>query len=323
MESSDPEHSILLERPKEEIDRIQDWIRETVLNRMRKKGVVIGLSGGVDSSVCAALCVNSLGKERVLGLFMPEKDCKSETNDLGRLIASHLDITTITEDITPVLTSAGCYERRDDGIRMTIPEYGPDWMSKVVLPSILDSNRLSISNIVVRDPNGSDITKRMRTRSYLQVVAASNFKQRTRKMMEYYHGDRLNYAVVGTPNKLEYDLGFFVKNGDGAADIKPIGHLYKTQVYQIGELLGIPEKILSRPPTTDTYSLPQSQEEFYFSLPYDKMDIALHAYDNNYSEKKLGEILDVDEDTAGRIYLDIRNKKRMASFLHLPPQVPE
>ena len=115
---------------------------------------------------------------------------------------------------------------------------------------------------------------------YLGVVAATNMKQRTRKQLEYYHADRLNYAVLGTPNRLEYDQGFFVKNGDGAADIKPIAHLYKTQVYALAAHLGLPEEIRSRPPTTDTWSLAQSQEEFYFSVPYPTMDLCLFGLEN-------------------------------------------
>jgi NAD+ synthase len=302
-----------------EASRLEEWIRDIVFNVLRKKGVVIGLSGGVDSSVCAAICVNSLGKERVFGLFTPEKECKEETNDLGKVIAEHLDIDVLKEDITSTLKSAGCYERRNDGIRMTVPEFEDTWGSKVALPSILESDRLNISNIIVRSPSGREIVKRMKKSSYLQVVAASNFKQRTRKMIEYYHAERLNYAVVGTPNKLEYELGFFVKYGDGAADLKPIAHLYKTQVYQLGRHYGLPEEILERPPTTDTYSLPQSQEEFYFSLPYDKMDLALYSFNNGYEESELARALSVDESIAGRVYKDIENKKRVAKFLQSPP----
>ena len=303
-----------------EAKRIEEWVKRGVFEDFRKKGVVIGLSGGIDSSVCAAICVNGLGKERILGLFTPECECEEETHDLGELIADHLGVKAIREDITPILEGAGCYSRRNDGIRLVVPQYKDNWDSKVVLPSILKSNSLNVSSIVVRDPEGNEFKKRMNMRSYLQVVAASNFKQRTRKMMEYYHAERLNYVVVGTPNKLEYDLGFFVKYGDGAADIKPIAHLYKTQVYELGKHYGLPDEILKRPPTTDTYSLPQSQEEFYFSLPYNKMDLALYSYDNGYTESQLAEALDVEEVVAKRIYRDIESKKRVAEYLQAPPQ---
>jgi len=307
--------------PGSEAGKIEKWVRDTVVETFRKRGVVIGLSGGIDSSVCAAICVNALGRENVLGLFTPETEGEEETNHHGRVIAEHLGVETIREDITKVLEEAGCYRRRNQGIRMTIPEFKDEWGSKVILPEMKDGGRLNVSSIVVRDGSGDFKQKRMKTRSYLQVVASSNFKQRTRKMMEYYHAERLNYAVVGTPNKLEYDLGFFVKYGDGAADIKPISHLYKTQVYQLGRQYGLPAEILDRRPTTDTYSLPQTQEEFYFTLPYGDMDLALYAYDNGYSEMELSEAMGISSQQAEGIYQDIKNKKRIANFLHTPPLV--
>src|SRR5439155_4496465 len=165
----------------------------------------------------------------------------------------------------------------------------PGWKSKLVLPSVVDGQTFRIFSIVAQSPDGAQITRGLTLEAYLGIVAATNFKQRTRKMLEYYHADRLNFAVTGTPNRLEYDQGFFVKLGDGAADIKPIAHLYKTQVYQMAEYLHLPETIRKRPPTTDTYSLPQSQEEFYFSLPYDKMDLVLYGKNNGYSASVIGQ----------------------------------
>ena len=142
-------------------------------------------------------------------------------------------------------------------------------------------------------------------------------------MMEYYHADRLNYAVVGTPNRLEYDQGFFVKNGDGAADIKPIAHLYKTQVYELAARLGVPEEIRSRPPTTDTFSMPQSQEEFYFSLPYQQMDVCLYAYNHNLSAAEVGATLGLSEEQVERVFRDIESKRRATRYLQLPPLLVE
>jgi NAD+ synthase len=139
--------------------------------------------------------------------------------------------------------------------------------------------------------------------------------------MEYYHADRLNFAVAGTPNRLEYDQGFFVKNGDGAADLKPIAHLYKTQVYQLAEYLGIPDVIRTRPPTTDTYSLPQTQEEFYFSLPYDQLDLCLYARNQHVPAADLGAALGLSEREVERVFRDIDSKRRATRYLHMPPQM--
>jgi NAD+ synthase len=259
----------------------------------------------------------------VLGLFMNDAESSSETVELGRLAASHLGINTVDEALAPMLVAAGCYSRRDAAIRTVVPNYGEGWRCKIVLPSVLDGDRLRIFTLVVQSPDGKVQRVRMPHEVYLQVVAATNFKQRLRKMLEYYHADRVNYAVVGTPNLLEYDQGFFVKQGDGAADIKPIAHLYKTQVYQLAELLGIPEKILRRPPTTDTYSLPQSQEEFYFSLPYDRMDACLYARNHGVPAPEAAVALGLTTDQIERVYRDIDAKRSAARYLHAPPLVIE
>src|SRR6516165_10185512 len=250
------------------------------LAQSKRRGVVVALSGGIDSSTVAAACVAALGKERVFGLHMPEQESSSETIMLSQLVSGWLGIDSALEEISPILEAAGCYKRRDEAIRRVCPQYGPGYKSKIVLPSVIDSDSFRLYSVVVMAPDGTQTRHRLTPESYLGIVAATNFKQRVRKMLEYYHADRLNYAVTGTPNRLEYDQGFFVKLGDGAADVKPIAHLYKTQVYQLARYLGVPEEIQTRPSTTDTYSLPQSQEEFYFSLPHDLMDLCLFGKNN-------------------------------------------
>src|SRR5690606_26944294 len=226
----------------------------------------VGLSGGVDSSVVAALAARALGPERVLALFMPERDSSADSLRLGMEVARTLGVEAVLEELSPALAAAGCYERQEAAIRMVFPEYGPGHRCKLTLPSLLDGDRLNVSQLTIESPSGERKTARLPLAAYLGLVAATNYKQRMRKLTEYYHADRLGYAVLGTPNRLEYDQGFFVKGGDGLADAKPIAHLYKTQVYALAESLGIPAEVRSRPPTTDTFSIPQGQDEFYFSL---------------------------------------------------------
>ncbi len=293
------------------------------LAETKRRGVVVALSGGIDSSVVAAVCVAALGKDRVLGLHLPERESSDETLRLSRLLAETLDIDSITEDITPVLDAAGCYRRRDDAIRLVYPEYGPGYSSKIVLPSVVDSDAFRLFSLVVHDPAGNETRHRLTPAAYLGIVAATNFKQRVRKMLEYYHADRLNYAVTGTPNRLEYDQGFFVKLGDGAADVKPIAHLYKSQVYALAAHLGVPEEIRSRRPTTDTYSLPQSQEEFYFSLPYQLMDLCLYAVDHGVGADEVSAATGLTPEQVDRVFHDIGQKRRTTRYLHLPPQLVE
>ena len=157
----------------------------------------------------------------------------------------------------------------------------------------------------------------------LQIVAATNHKQRVRKTVEYFHADRLNYAVVGTPNRLEYDQGFFVKNGDGSADVKPIAHLYKTQVYALARHLQLPPEICSATPTTDTYSLAQGQDEFYFALPYQQMDLALYALNHGYPPSELAPVIGVTKEQAENVYRDIEAKRRATRYMHLKPVLVE
>ncbi len=298
---------------------ICDWIRQTVLGDLRRRGVVIGLSGGIDSSVCAALCARALGPDKVLGLFMPERDSSSESLRLGRLVADGLAIPSLVEPIGPALEGAGCYQRQTEAIAELFPEYGDGYTCKLTMPSVVDSDRLNFVHLVIRSPAGEVKTARMGPGPYRKLVAATNYKQRLRKTTEYYHADRLGFAVVGTPNLLEIDQGFFVKQGDGAADIKPIAHLYKSQVYALARELNIPEEVQAQPPTTDTFSMPQTQEEFYFSLPYAKMDLCLYGRNSGMTPAELSPLVGLSPEQVERVYRDIDAKRRAAKYLRSAP----
>jgi NAD+ synthase len=306
-----------------ETDRIAAAIREQVLRRLRKRGVVLGLSGGIDSSVTAALCARALGPDKVFAVLMPEEDSDPESLRLGRHMVEALGVPSVVEDIAPMLTAAGCYERRDAFIRRLVPAFGPGWRCKVAIANALAGDGYSLTQLVVQSPDGVQQKLRMPLDVYLGIVAATNMKQRTRKQIEYYHADRLNYAVAGTPNRLEYDQGFFVKNGDGAADVKPIAHLYKSQVYQLAAHLGVPEEIRRRPPTTDTWSLAQTQDEFYFSLPYDRMDLCLYGLDHGIPAAAVGRAADLNEDQVERVWRDIAAKRKATRYLHERPLLVE
>ncbi len=306
-----------------EADRIGRWMVDTLARRLHRRGLVVAISGGIDSSVCAALAVRALGPNKVFGLLLPERDSSDFSTRRGQALAQHLGIAHELFDIAPALEGLGCYRQRDAAIRRVFPAYGEGWKNKIVIAGGTQRG-INYFKLVVAEPGGTQHEARLPLKEYLQIVAATNFKQRVRKTMDYFHADRLNYAVVGTPNRLEYDQGFFVKVGDGAADLKPIAHLYKTQVYAMARALGLPADICNATPTTDTYTLPQGQDEFYFALPYAQMDLALWALNHGVGAAELGAALGMDAAAAQRVYDDIAAKRRAAAYLHATAEtVPE
>lgn len=310
-----------------ETNRIGERLRHLLSRELKRRGLVLGLSGGIDSSVTAALAVRALGKDKVFGILMPERHSESESRVLGQLVADSLGIACVEENISGILEAVDFYKRYDAAVRQVVPEYGSGWLSKIVIEGIASGGGYTTFSIVAQNPDGGIIRTRLPLTAYLEIVAATNFKQRTRKMIEYYHADRLNYAVAGTPNRLEYDQGFFVKGGDGLADVKPIAHLYKSQVYQLADYLEVPEAIRGRPPTTDTYSMPQGQDEFFFALPHEPMDICLYGKNHAFEADAVAEAAGLTREKVEFVWEDIDRKRATTRYLHLSPllvgKVPE
>ena len=303
--------------PKGTVDEIVTAMRRQVGEVLGRSGAVVAISGGVDSAVCAALAARAFGPARVLGLALPEEESDPESLALARELAATLGIELMVEEITPILDGAGCYVRRDDAIRR-LTEFGAGWQCKLIVDAgAPGAAHLPLGVLVVRSPAGEERKVRLPPREYREIVAATNMKQRVRTMLCYHHADRLRYAVIGTPNRLEYALGFFVKGGDGLADLKPIAHLYKGEVHQLAEYLGVPLGIRSRVPTTDTYSLPQTQEEFYFGLPLPLLDRTLAARDEGISAEVTAAELGLSVEEVERVFLELERKERAARYLHL------
>ncbi len=305
-----------------ETERIVEFLRGTVGRRLKRRGAVVGVSGGIDSSTVLALCVRAFGPQKVVAVMMPEKDSDPESEALARLLSDRFGVTPILENIFPALAGFRCYDRRDAAIKRVFPEYdaAEGYKAKIVLPNnLMEEGSYNVFSLTIVTPEGEEKTSRLPLPEYFQIVAASNFKQRARMSMLYYHAELHNYAVIGTGNKNEHEQGFFVKWGDGGADVKPITHLYKTQVYQIARHLGVPEEILRRQPTTDTYSAHQSQEEFFFRLPFEVMDLLWYAHENNVPLPRVVEVMEMSEQQIQRVFDDFDSKSRATEYLRLMP----
>ncbi len=304
-----------------EADRIAGRIKDDLLGALKRKGAVIGISGGIDSSVTLALAVKALGSKNVLGVLLPEKDSSSESKDFALKLAAKFQVQTIEEDITDALVGFGCYTRRDEAVARVFPEYHPDkFKMKIgINQSGLNHFLPPVFSLTIIDQNGQTKSKILPVNEYLQIVAASNFKQRCRMSMLYYHAERLHYAMVGTPNKHEVEQGFFVKNGDGGADVMPIAHLYKSQVYELAEYLGVPREIIQRTPTSDTYPAEQTQEEFFFQMPYQEMDLIWYAMENEISPVEVGRVLGKTAEDIKLIFNNLSRKKKTTEYLRMPP----
>jgi NAD+ synthase len=299
-------------------------LKEAVVQRLRRRGLVVGISGGIDSACVAALAVRALGKERVFGLLMPERDSSTESVVLARKLCERLGMAHEVVDIAPVLEATGCYRLRNEAVRSVFPGFRPEQRWKIAMHGDrLGSEQLNVFYVVIQGDDGREHRVRLTPQAYLQIVAATNFKQRVRKMLECYHADRLHHAVGGTPNRLEYDQGFFVKLGDGHADVKPIAGLYKTQTYALARHLGVIPEILAREPTTDTYSLEQSQQDFYFSVPYRQLDLILWAKNHGVPPSEVADELGLTQEQVERVYDDVDQKRRTTAYLHARPLLLE
>ena len=309
---------------KSEVERICSFIQQQAI-AMKRDGIVIGLSGGIDSALSAKLCVKALGKEKVFGLILPERESNQISSKYAKKQAKQLGIETETIDITSTLEGFGAYEKRDKVIREVFPEYDSGYKLKITLPAdLLSRDAFNFFTLTIDDGTGNVKSARLNKEALNGIVAATDTKQRTRMMHLYYYAEMKNYLVCGTTNKSEVMQGFFVKYGDGGVDIEPLAHLYKTQVYRLSEHLGIIREIIDRAPSPDTFSFHVSDEEFYFRIPYDKLDLLLYAWENHIVVSEICEAMDLKEEQVKRAFRDFTAKYNATKHLRqLPPTLTE
>jgi NAD+ synthase len=313
------ENSIRLDAAKK-VDEISIKLKEDVVKKLKKRGAIVGISGGIDSSVVLALCAKTFGPNKVLGVMMPEFDSNPDSRELATELANKFGVEYVIEEMTDAVKGFGCYRRRDEAIKSVFPEFDDSYKAKIVLPTnILEKDTLNVFQLTIIAKDGTEKSERLPLKEYLQVVAASNFKQRSRMCMLYYHAEARNWAVIGTGNKNEHELGFFVKWGDGGADVKPIAHLFKTQVFQIAEYLEVPVDIQKRVPTTDTYSAEQTQEEFFFRLPFDILDTIWYGWEKGINESDIASALNLKVEQVENVIHDLKRKIAATEYLRMNP----
>src|SRR5215831_574587 len=311
--------------PAKETERIVSFLQQNIRQNMRR-GAVVGISGGIDSAVVLALSVRAFGPGRVVAVMMPDQDSDRISEKLARELAATFGVEPILENITRALEGFDCYRRRDGAVKRVIPDFdaAKGYKSKIVLPQdLLEGDTLNVFSVTVIRPDGSEETKPLPAREMLEIVAASNLKQRARMSTLYFHAEARQFAVIGTANKNEHAQGFFVKYGDGGVDIQPIAHLFKTQIYQLARYLEVPKGIQERPPTTDTYSAPCDQQEFFYRLPFETLDLLWHAMEHKVPKADVAAAMGLSEVQVQRGFDDITRKIRTTQFLRLLPPMLE
>ena len=304
-------------------EKLSAFIKETVRNQFRKEGIIIGVSGGIDSAVIAALAVDALGPERVFGLILPEKESSPSSRELGTDLCKALKIRYEEVPITPMLESFNIYNKKEALIRELFPHYDPAIHTTSLSrpPMIATEQVLNIPSLVLLKNREVIGTKRLSASQFFSVLSLQNVKQRTRMIVEYMYAEKMNYAVCGTTNKTELLTGFFVKYGDGGVDLEPIANCYKLQVYKLAELLHIDTRIITRAPSPDTWSHFTSDEEVSLRIPYDILDQLLYAEEKHLPIEIIQKNTNLDTTQIEWANKHILSLKNAARVLQLSPPV--
>ena len=293
------------------INKICNFIKNEISENLQKSGSVIGLSGGIDSAVTAALCERALGSDKVLGIILPEIESDATSVKDAEEIAKKFNIKTELIDITPILDSFEVYQTKEKIIREKFPDFNPNCKYRIAVPSNIN-NSAGMPFLEIRDEKNNTHKLKISSSEFLTITAATSIKHRVRMTMLYFYAEKNNFSVIGTTNKSEYLQGYFVKYGDGGSDIEPLVNLYKSHVYQLGKTLDIPHNIMSKDASPDVWSFKTNDEEFFFSVPYEIVDLILYSRENNLSGKDIHKISNLPIDKIEKLK-QIQNQKQIKS----------
>lgn len=302
--------------PAEQLEKLSKFIVQQLTVAFRRKGIIVGMSGGVDSSCMAAIAVHAIGKAKVMGLVLPEVETNPVSSEYAIKHAKALGIEHREIDITSIVNSVVPYQWRDTFIQGLVPEYKPGYKYNISLPTdLLDRDTFSFYSLQVQMPDGQIKRKRLNLDEFHTITSFANIKIRARMLHLYAEAERRNLLVAGTTNRTEFLLGDFCKYGDGGTDIEPLTYLYKNQIYQIADHLGVIPEIIHRTPSPDTFSLPVSDQEFFFRIPFETLDHLLYAWEHEVPTSEAARVLDISEEGVKRAYRDFASKHRATAHV--------
>jgi NAD+ synthase len=298
-----------------EVDRISAWMVDAVANQLHRRGVIIAMSGGIDSSVCAALAVRAFGTGKVFGILLPERDSSHKSADRGALVADHLGVTYELQDIAPALAAIGCYRQRDEAIRRVFPDYADDWKCKLAISGGAKGG-INFFKLIVQSPDGTTTEGRLGLKEYLQIVAATNFKQRPARcsITTMPTGSTMRCAERRTGSSMTR------ASSSRTATVPPTSSRSRISTRRRSTRW---RGTSGSPRRSERGCLAQGQDEFYFALPYHQMDLALWAHNQGLPAADVAAGLGISEEHAKFIYTDIEAKRRTTHYLHARPILVE
>ncbi len=275
MDIIDIKAALKLKNPEGVANKIIEFIKEQVKS-FNREGIVLGISGGIDSALGAYLASKAVGSEHILSLFLPERDSSPQSRKDAELVAEELNLDLKTFDISPLLKSIGVYKL------MPSPLFVPRKIQERYARKKYQELQTSQETTFLKNLKGGRESEKLK-----RGIAYHRIKHRLRMIIWYYYGELSNYLIIGNCNKTEKLTGYFVKYGDSGSDVDPITPLFKTQVRELAEFLGVPKQIINKAPSPDL--VPGITDEYALQITYEKLDQILFGLIKNIGKKEIME----------------------------------